>query len=289
MVESVLGASSIIKGNSRALGIVTLTGTRFHTRGLLIKAAGCLGNPSLSPLLATALSLLLFSAPAPAADRALFPESLLPSASETLSRLRRDSGSHHSHAHGYTHDSKERLDNQIYHLVTHLPGQIDDAKAVIEADLQKKVLLRVTQGWSIVIASWKDIISDYVSNNRSTSDFGGPATLYKYGFLSTYGVGFGFPLLLGLPDDTLSCDSYDFVKLAEDYGLSYGVASYFPSHNHALDNSLGSRVSEFDLIAHAKLDCVLSHADNHQEAAEVQWALDELVAALNLRLKYEDH
>ena len=37
-------------------------------------------------------------------------------------------------------------------------------------------------------------------------------------------------------------------------------------------------------ISHAQLNCILEKTDDHEEAAEVEWALDELVAALNARL-----
>ena len=37
-------------------------------------------------------------------------------------------------------------------------------------------------------------------------------------------------------------------------------------------------------ISHAQLNCILAKTDDHEEAAEVEWALDELVAALNARL-----
>ena len=38
-------------------------------------------------------------------------------------------------------------------------------------------------------------------------------TLYLYGFLFSYGIGFGGPLLLGQDSDVLDCDSNTFVKL----------------------------------------------------------------------------
>ena len=40
----------------------------------------------------------------------------------------------------------------------------------------------------------------------------------------------------------------------------------------------------FAQISHAQLNCILEKTGDHQEAAEVEWALDELVAALNARL-----
>ncbi len=56
-------------------------------------------------------------------------------------------------------------------------------------------------GYSILVASWKDIYSDWVTNNRSLGHWGNVNTMYKYGFLGMYGVGFSFPLLLGLPGE----------------------------------------------------------------------------------------
>lgn len=47
------------------------------------------------------------------------------------------------------------------------------------------------------------------------------------------------------------------------------------------------RVGEFDLLANAKLDCVLSQSDSFIEAAEVQWKLAELTAAMDARISLE--
>ena len=183
--------------------------------------------------------------------------------------------------------SKERIDNQIYYLINEIPNKIETAKAAIEAATSESLLKAQTQGWSIVVASWKEIISDYISNNRTFTNFGGVSTLYSYGFIFSYGIGFGFPLLLGLPDVELACGTYDFKKLVEQYGLNYGVGSYFPNHNGALGNTLSTRVSEFDLLVHTKLNCIIGREVESIEAAEVLWALDELVSALQVRLHYE--
>lgn len=86
----------------------------------------------------------------------------------------------------------------------------------------------------------------------------------------------------------LSCHGLQFKKLSEQYGLVFEFGSYFPSSNRALDDSLASRVAEFDLLARARLDCVLSRADDRLEAAEVEWALEELVKAWTIRLQYEE-
>jgi hypothetical protein len=55
----------------------------------------------------------------------------------------------------------------------------------------------------------------------------------------------------------------------------------------ALTDSLASRVGEFDLLSHAKLDCILSKSDDHIEAAEVEWHLDELITAMASRVEME--
>ncbi len=54
-----------------------------------------------------------------------------------------------------------------------------------------KISLRTVKGLKLKIK--------ITFNCRSLADVGGVSTIYKYGFLGFYGVGFGFPLLLGLP------------------------------------------------------------------------------------------
>lgn len=190
----------------------------------------------------------------------------------------------------YSTSAKERLDNQIYHLINRIPGLISTAVDVIEEDIRFTNLKKRSQGYAILLGAAKDIYSDWLINNRTLRDLqaGGdaPGVLYSYGFLATYGVGFGAPLLAGLDDEELICGSYDFSNLIDKYGLNYGVASYYDygGHDHALSASLESRVSEFDLLVRTKLDCVLGKEDDHLEAAEVVWALDELISAINSRL-----
>ena len=65
---------------------------------------------------------------------------------------------------------------------------------------------------------------------------------------------------------------------------SYPSSGAVAAVDGALVASLGARVNEFDLLARAKLNCVLSREDDHIEAAEAAWALDELFAAINSRL-----
>ena len=200
-----------------------------------------------------------------------------------------DAPSYAAPASGYSAaaSGKDRLDGQVNYLLNDLPGKIETAVAAIEAGIGKSLTKSITQGWSIVFASWKEIYGIYKTEEKTLSTLT-PADLYTYGFLGTYGVGFGFPLLLGLPERQLSCGAYDFTSLVDRYGLAGGVAGYYPSHDHALGASLDSRVAEFDLLVRAKLDCVLSQENDYLEAAEVAWALDELSAALSARIACEE-
>ena len=52
--------------------------------------------------------------------------------------------------------------------------------------------------------------------------------------------------------------------------------------------SARSLVNEFDKLVRLDLACILDEADNSLLAAEVQWTLDNLIAAYNARLDLED-
>lgn len=215
-----------------------------------------------------------------------------------MSRKRREAGG------GLT--AAERLDSQIAHLLGELPYKLDAARGAVEEDISRAGFLSASQGWSILVASWLDILEDIVANNRTLSNVGGTAEaddttiagsfglvaagdidvfLYDAGFLFFYGLGFGLPLILGLPDDTLSCGSENYNTLVDRYGLTNGVSGFLPAPQ---TSSLSSRISEFELLASSQLDCILSKEDDSLEAAEAAWALEELIAALNLRLELEE-
>jgi hypothetical protein len=51
--------------------------------------------------------------------------------------------------------------------------------------------------------------SDILLNNRTLSNPGGLTVVYRYGFIVFYGIGFGFPYLLAMPDPILECSSAD--------------------------------------------------------------------------------
>lgn len=196
--------------------------------------------------------------------------------SEVLERPKRDT---------YAGDPKGYLDAVIGHLIFSIPVKITEAKEASEADLRLAVAKRVTQGWSIMLGSWKDILSDYVENNRTLGNLGDYNVIYNYGFLASYGVGFGYPLLLGLPEDQLDCDANNFVNTLNKYGLQGGINGLLASG--ASKAIAASLIAEFDLLVRVRISCILNRDADNIEAAEVLWALDKLVAALNLRLGLE--
>jgi len=180
-------------------------------------------------------------------------------------------------------DPKAYLDQVISYWIHRIPTLIDIAVAQSEKDLTLTVAKRVTQGWSIVIASWKDILSDWVENDRTLGNIGDMTVVYNYGFLFTYGIGFGFPLLLGLPDDTKSCSRDDFLNTLAQYDLQGGVAPLL--HHYASLANIQSILAEFELVIGTKLSCIDS-AENIESQAVIN-AVTNLLASMAARLGLE--
>jgi len=180
-------------------------------------------------------------------------------------------------------DPKAYLDQVISYWIHRIPTLIDIAVAQSEKDLTLTVAKRVTQGWSIVIASWKDILSDWVENDRTLGNIGDMTVVYNYGFLFTYGIGFGFPLLLGLPDDTKSCSRDDFLNTLAQYDLQGGIAPLL--HHYASLANIQSILAEFELVIGTKLSCIDS-AENIESQAVIN-AVTNLLASMAARLGLE--
>ena len=101
----------------------------------------------------------------------------------------------------------------------------------------------------------KDILSDYIANNRSLTDLQDYETLYNYGFVASYGIGFGFPLLLlDVPDTTMNCGSKDFEKVIEEYELNQGISGLL--ERGMKKRNIASVVKEFDQVIYTKLNCI---------------------------------
>jgi len=183
----------------------------------------------------------------------------------------------------YQDDPKDYLDKVIEHWIYKIPVLIDIAVAESEKDLKLTVAKRVTQGWSIVVGSWKDILSDYVANDRTLGNLGDMSVIYNYGFLFTYGIGFGFPLLLGLPDEKKSCGRHEFLNTLAQYDLQKGLTPLL--YRGAALADIESLLIEFQLIIGTKLSCIDS--SENLDSLIVTNAVSSLITAMFSRLQLE--
>jgi len=183
----------------------------------------------------------------------------------------------------YQDDPKDYLDKVIEHWIYKIPVLIDIAVAESEKDLRLTVAKRVTQGWSIVVGSWKDILSDYVANDRTLGNLGDMSVIYNYGFLFTYGIGFGFPLLLGLPDEKKSCGRHEFLNTLAQYDLQKGLAPLL--YRGAALADIESLIIEFQLVVGTKLSCIDS--GENLDSLIVTNAVSSLITAMFSRLQLE--
>ena len=123
-----------------------------------------------------------------------------------------------------------------------------------------------------------------MANNRTLGDLGTIDVVYNYAFLANYGVGFGFPLLLGLPDDTKDCSSYDFSNALKEYQLDGGVSGLL--YQGASVEDVRSVVTEFETVIGTKLSCI-DNTENVESQVAVN-AVSNLIAAFNARLDVEE-
>jgi hypothetical protein len=68
------------------------------------------------------------------------------------------------------------------------------------------------------------------------------------------GLGFGLPLILGLPENVLTCGRRDFEDLIEDFGLQQGLQPLLNKGYSKRD--LKSIVKEFSILLPSKLRCI---------------------------------
>ena len=90
-------------------------------------------------------------------------------------------------------DPKAYLDAKIYELQEKLPQQITSAKLEIEDKLRFTQFKKLTQGWAIVAAGFKDVFADIIANDYHITGITDHKKIYPYGFLVFYGFGFGKP------------------------------------------------------------------------------------------------
>ena len=185
-----------------------------------------------------------------------------------------------------TADAKAHLDSQITYILAALPFQLDLAEETIEKRVKFLLFNKITWGWAVVVGGLLDFYSDFFNNNRTLGSFGDISVWWGYGSKGFYAIGFGFPYLLDLPEDNLPCHASDFQETLDQYKLSNGLNELFATSLPL--SAVRAIVTEFDAWVRIKIACITDSESDVIEAAEVSYLLDELNAAMNLRLDVEE-
>eukprot|EP00096_Caligus_rogercresseyi_P012064 TRINITY_DN494_c0_g1_i2.p1 TRINITY_DN494_c0_g1~~TRINITY_DN494_c0_g1_i2.p1 ORF type:complete len:225 (+),score=56.89 TRINITY_DN494_c0_g1_i2:291-965(+) len=187
---------------------------------------------------------------------------------------------------GYN-SASQRLDAQISYLISKIPGLLHTAKDSINSAGSSKELRYQVYGASIILASWKEVIAEWIIEGRSLMDFGGTGTISNYGFLIFYGFGFGLGTTWAIsPFSEITCGPYEFKEILQEYGFSDGIAPYLGT-DYQDSLSLSPRICEFEAVLKMKLNCILSLESESMEAADVAFAIEELIEAMKIRLDWE--
>lgn len=109
---------------------------------------------------------------------------------------------------------------------------------------------------------------------------------WGYGSKGFYAVGFGFPYLLDQTVDDLACHSKDFLETLDQYKLTNGLDELLSTGLFV--EAIRTIVGEFDSWVRIKVACITDFESDHVEAAEVSFMLDELNAAMGLRIDLEE-
>jgi len=177
------------------------------------------------------------------------------------------------------------LDQIISHWIYETPKLIDEAAIRYELDTKSDNARSQSWGYSIVAAAGADIASDWISNNYTINNFADDFKLVQnYAFLGVYGIGFGFPYLLGLPSEQKSCGKTDFRRTLKEFQLQKGINGLLKRGSSP--SEISSIITEFELIANSKLSCF--KPEENVESMKALNALKNLVAAMRARVKVED-
>ena len=135
-------------------------------------------------------------------------------------------------------------------------------------------LLTQTYGWSLIGGGSLDTMADFIGNSRTPLDvITMPDVIYSYGYNLGYGLGFAGPFLLPtyVGSCSFTCSSQDFLAVVQKYGLTYGVGRA---------GHLGeSKLHNFGSDAKEAISCLLGEKGSSKEAAQVDFAIDDLVEA----------
>jgi len=163
---------------------------------------------------------------------------------------------------------------------------IDAAVEKSEADLKETIAKRLTQGSSIIVGSWKEVLAHYIEHDRNmTQVLNDPEILANYGFIYSYGLGFGLPLIFSSPKATLTCNRTDFVNLVKKFELENGLQPLLDKGSNRRDIlvRLDSILMEFSTIVPTKIRCL--EPEKNLESLKVHNAVNNLIAAMRARIQ----
>ena len=150
---------------------------------------------------------------------------------------------------------------------------IDPAISSLKSSCEESYIKTTSYGFAILGGGLGDTLSDYYGNSRSPSDIiTSPDVGVSYVYNLGYGFGFAAPFLLPTynPSCSFSCSSSDFLSLAQQYGLSYGLGG----------QDIGdTKICSFGLDAKQALSCLLQNSGDSKEAAQVESLIDDMVEA----------
>jgi len=166
----------------------------------------------------------------------------------------------------------DKLNSQIKYLISNIEASVDPTISSIKSDCESSRLRTQTYGWAILAGAGLDIAADWFGESRQPVDLFTENLIYPYGYYGAYGMGFGGPYLLPtyIGSCSFDCSAADFSAVVYKYGLRYGVAG---------QNIGSSKLQNFGLDAKLALSCLLQQTSDSQDAARIEYYIDDIVDA----------
>lgn len=169
------------------------------------------------------------------------------------------------------------MDIQVEKNLRKLPGLIEEAVETTEEENRKTAKRNSGYGWSIISGSVGDSISVLQSKPK---DFW--QELYNLGFISSYGIGFGYPYLTAqsLPSSKLSCGLEDYYSVLDDFNIRNGPKGLLEILNDKDD--VKSILKEAGAEMKTAMNCL--DPDQNIQSFRVQEGLKLLMLAMEIRV-----
>ena len=104
-----------------------------------------------------------------------------------------------------------------------------------------------------------------------------------WSFLISYGIGFGYPLILLNPEATKKCGRSDFLEALNSHQLNNGIDGLLERGAKISDVSI--ILDKFKLVLGNNLFCI--RKDDNIESLKALNGIDSFLVAMNIRLEME--